>query len=85
MTTTVTLQRQSICAGGEHVVVRATITTPSFTKDYSIEVAEALKTLAQLTDEERKTLLIGLVQLHCRGMTKAQANSELVAGVTLVI
>ena len=85
MTTTVNLQRQSICAGGEHVVIRATITTPSFTKDYNIEVARAIKPLGQLTPEEQETRIIGLIQLHCRGMTKAQANAELVAGVTLVI
>jgi hypothetical protein len=85
MTTTVTLTRQSICSGGEHIVIRAALTTPSFTKDYSIEVDEALKPLAQLSDDERKALLLGLVQLHCRGMTKTQANAELVAGVILVI
>lgn len=84
MTTTVQLQRQSICAGGDHVVISVTVgAAPA--KDYSIEIARAIQPLAALTDEERETILIGLMQLHCRGMTKAQANAELLAGVTLVI
>ena len=84
MTTTVTLQRQSICAGGEHAVIRTTINGGP-PKDYQVAVSDVLRPLSELTDDERRIILAGILQLHCRGLTRQQANAELVAGITIVI
>jgi len=71
---TATITLQSVCDGGDHVVLRLTVGANTF--DYSYHVDELREVI---TEEQRRKAVSIITRFHCGGMTKAQAKAELQA------
>ncbi len=67
-----TITLQSVCAGGDHVVVRRTIGGNSV--DFSFSVDQLREPITQVDQREA---LQTIIRFHCQGMTKAEAKAEL--------
>ncbi len=67
-----TITLQSICAGGEHCVVRLTVGAQDF--DFNFPISELNNPISA---EERKAATSIIARFHCGGLTKAQAKTEL--------
>lgn len=67
-----TITLQSVCAGGDHIVLRLTIGAQNF--DFPFGVDELRQAISA---EERKEAVSVITRFHCGGMTKAQAKAEL--------
>lgn len=69
---TATITLQSVCAGGDHLVMRLTIGANNF--DYNVTDDEVRATI---TPAERRAAMLTMARFHCQGMTRAQAKAEL--------
>ncbi len=67
-----TITLQSVCAGGDHVVLRLTVGAQTFDFNYNIDDLND-----PITPEERQQAVSIITRFHCGGMTKAQAKTEL--------
>ncbi len=71
-----TISLLSACAGGEHVNVRLTVGANNF--DFSFAIDQLRDAI---TAEERQLVTSVMARFHCQGMTKAEAKTELQAGI----
>lgn len=75
-----TITLQSVCAGGDHVVVRLTVGAQNF--DFAYTISDLNNAI---TPEERQLATSIIARFHCGGMTKAQAKTELTSpGISVV-
>lgn len=81
MTTQVTIQLLSVCAGQGHVRVRVT-ENEGASKDFTYEVTELREPL-DWNDAER--IARDLLRMHFRGMTNQQARAALQAGIAVEV
>lgn len=79
MTMSITFQRQSVCAGGEHVVVQVS-SAGLTTRNANMSRAEFQ---APVTDADLEAFTRLLLRAWSRGLTPAQFNSALIAGITV--
>ena len=79
--TTVHIRATASCSGGEHVTIVADLDggPPQQT---IFSVSDMMKTL---TAEDVAATVLPLIQLHARGLTRAQLRNDLLAGLTVVI
>lgn len=81
MSTTIVIGRESICAGGGHVHISASVDggAVAFFRFNTVDL------LTTPSPDQLEQALGVLLAFHFRGRTKAQANAELQAGITMVI
>lgn len=78
---TLVLTTVSTCAGGQHVVLSATIN--GVDKGNQNVVADDV--LAAFDDEEIAAFIKGVIRLHKLGKTNAQVKADLAAGLTVTL
>ena len=77
---TATITLQSVCAGGDHVVVRLTVGAQNFDFNYNVDELRD-----PITAQQRQEAVSIITRFHCGGMTKAQAKAELTSpGISVV-
>lgn len=75
-----TIVMQSVCAGGDHVVVRLTVGAQNFDFNFSVDELDQ-----PITAAERRDAVSIITRFHCGGMTKAQTKTELTSpGISVV-
>ena len=81
MSTTIIVGLDGACSGGGHAQISASVEGGA-TAHFVYGTDELL---ASITAEEVQDALRVLLRWHFRGKTRAQAGTELQAGITLVI
>ena len=78
---TFTISLDSVCAGGDHATINILIDGGgSYSQTFSVtDILDNPSTAAV------KAILLPILQLHLRGMTKLQARNAMQAGFTVTI
>lgn len=77
---TAAITLQSVCAGGDHCVVRLTVGAQSFDFPFNIDELNL-----PITADERRNAVSIITRFHCGGMTKVEAKAELQSpGISVV-
>lgn len=69
---------QNACAGGNHITLQLTIGANTFNYQF---LADDL--IVALSDEDRQRATLAMAKFHCRGMTRAEARTALMSGITV--
>lgn len=81
---TVTITNPITCAGGGHLHVEASLNGGA-AQGYAFDTDEMRAPLSELTEEERAAFVKVLLKIRLAGLTRAQARTVLLAGVTVTI
>lgn len=80
---TIEIALVSICAGGGHVQVTASLNGGA-ARPIAVDADQIRAPLNTLTAEQQQSLLTGILQIHMMGKTRAQMRTEMESGPVVI-